>query len=167
VILFGMKNVSAGKLFILALAVALPPAGLRAAVFHAGLSDLRFDVIPGCRVPDGAVAHSDGRGLPAPLTDAIKQKLGYLVPPNVPFDATDVVRTGHNRRLIFIWNRGDVWVVATEHGGIGYNDPILAYKLDSKGFQARLIAERVAAPKTVCSTSQELLNQQNTGSHAP
>ncbi len=72
-----------------------------------------------------------------------------------------------NRRLIFIWTRGNVWVVATEHGGRGYNDPILAYQLDSNGLHATLIAERLAVPKTVCSTSEELLNQQPTGTHAP
>jgi hypothetical protein len=162
-----MKNLAIRKLFTIALAVALPPASSIATICHGGLSDLRFDVIPACRLPAGVVSHSDEKDMPAPLRDAVKQKLGYLVPPNVSFDATDVVRTGHNRRLIFIWTRGNVWVIATEHGGMGYNDPILAYQLGSNGEQATLIAERVAFPKTVCSTSEELLNQQGTGAHAP
>ena len=104
---------------------------------------------------------------PCALRDAVKQKLAYLVPSTVPFDATDVVMTGHNRRLIFIWVRGSVWVVATEHGGRGYNDPILAYQLDSKGLQVKLVAERIAVPDTVCSTAEELLNQRPTVAPAP
>jgi hypothetical protein len=66
--------------------------------------------------------------------------------------AIDVVVTGHNRRLIFIWSRGDRWVIATEHGGRGYNDPIFAYAVSSDGLKATLLAERTAYPDTVCST---------------
>ena len=87
--------------------------------------------------------------MPAALRDAVKQKLGYLVPPKAPFDATDVVMTGHNRRLIFIWVRGDTWVIATEHGGRGYNDPILAYTVDPKTQLVKLVAERIAFPNSM------------------
>jgi hypothetical protein len=162
-----MKYVPICRLFTIALTIALPPAGSRATATHAGSAGLRFDDIPSCHLPAGATARSDEKDMPAPLRDAVKKKLGYLAPPNVPFDATDVVTTGHNRRLIFIWARGNVWVVATEHGGRGYNDPILAYQLDPRDLKVTLIAERIAVPKTVCATSEELLNQQSCGTHAP
>lgn len=101
------------------------------------------------------------------LRDAVKQKLGYLVPPKTAFDATDVIMTGQNWRLIFIWARGNVWVVATEHGGLGDNDPILAYGVDPNGQRATLVAERIASPNTVCSTAGELLNQKATVAPVP
>jgi hypothetical protein len=65
--------------------------------------------------------------------------------------------------LIFIWSRGDRWVIATEHGGRGYNDPIFSYAVSSDGLKATLLVERAAYPDTVCSTAEELLNLQ-TGS---
>lgn len=107
----------------------------------------------------GRASYSDQKDVPVALRDAVKQKLGDLVPPNSPFDATDVVMTGHNRRLIFIWVRGIRWVVATERGGRAYNDPILAYDVSPNGQLVRLIAERTATPKSVCLTAKELLSQ--------
>lgn len=112
-----------------------------------------------CRTPAGAAVILRQDSLPPALRDALKQKLGELVSPGSPFDRTDFVQTGHNRRFIFIWSRGNRWIVATEHGGRGYNDPILAYDLSPDGARATLRAERVTGPKAVCSTAEELLNQ--------
>jgi hypothetical protein len=42
------------------------------------------------------------------------------------------VDTGRNRRAIFVWTRGLEYVVATEHDGIAYNDPVFLYRLDLK-----------------------------------
>jgi hypothetical protein len=117
-----------------------------------------MDFIPTCRLPAGVTATTRQENLPRPVKDALKQKLGELVYPDLPFDATDVVMTGHNRRLIFVWSRNNRWVIATEHGGRGYNDPIVAYDLSPDGVRATLHAERIAYPKTVCSTAEELLN---------
>ena len=116
------------------------------------------DVIPACRLPAGVTFRSDPNDMPVALRHAVKQRLGELVPPNSPFDATDVVMTGHNRRLIFIWSTGPRWVVATEHGGRGYNDPILAYDVSPDGRKATLITAHIASPSSVCSTAEELLN---------
>jgi hypothetical protein len=164
-----IKNIPVCGVFTIAIAVAfaLPATSSSATISRAGLAGISLDVIPGCHLPAGVVAHSDQKEMPAALRDAIKQKLGYLVSPTIPFDAADVVMTGHNRRLIFIWVRGSVWVVATEHGGRGYNDPILAYQLDPKGLNVKLVAERIAVPNTVCSTADELLNQRPVIAHAP
>jgi len=138
-----------GAVLIAGLAAALPraDAGVRVSATH--LAGVAFDVIPACRFPVGVVSHSDENDMPAALRDAGKQKLGYLVPPKAPFDATDVVMTGHNRRLIFIWVRGDTWVIATEHGGRGYNDPILAYTVDPKTQLVKLVAEPIAFPNSM------------------
>ena len=99
--------------FLLGLATALPAADASGRHTVAGLAGTAFDVIPTCRVPVGVVSYSDQKDIPSALRDAVKKKLGYLVPPKSAFDATDVVITGQNRRLIFTWTRGNVWVVAT------------------------------------------------------
>jgi hypothetical protein len=93
----------------------------------------RADDIPPCPLPDGVVATSL-ENAPTPLLQALKERIGELVPPGGRFDSTDVVRIGKNRRLIFIWNAGKRWIVATEYGGIGYNDPIFAYDLGQMRF---------------------------------
>lgn len=156
-----MKNLFFfGGFIVIALASVLHAVDASVILNNARLGGVAFDAIPGCRLPVGVVSHSDQEEMPASLRKAVKQKLGDLVSPNAPFDATDVVKTGHNRRLIFIWVRGNIWVVATEHGGRGYNDPILAYTVEPRGMQPKLLAERVAYPNSVCSTAAELLNQQ-------
>lgn len=155
------------KLFVcLALTLASAPtlvaAGGEGTFKALRLQGVAFDFIPPCRVPQGVVSYSDPKEMPVALRDLVKQKLGDLVPPDSPFDATDVVMTGHNRRLIFIWAKGNRWVVATEHGGRGYDDPIFAYEVSPKGQQVRLIAERTATPNSVCLTVEEVLNQRAT-----
>jgi hypothetical protein len=152
--------------FRLALTLALVPA-LVAGAAENTFSAVRpqgvaFDVIPPCRVPQNVVPYFDQKDMPVALRDLVKKTLGDLVPPDSPFDVTDVVTTGHNRRLIFIWARGHRWVLATEHGGLGYNDPIFAYELSPNGQQVTLIAERAAIPNSVCLTAEELLNQRAT-----
>jgi hypothetical protein len=143
------------------LIVAVSPAvNLSASLHGTRIRAVAFDVIPPCPVPADAVAFSDLTKVPSALRDALKTRLGELVSPKARFDATDVVITGHNRRLIFVWSRTGKWVVATEHGGLGYNDPILAYAVSPDGQQATLLAERVAYPKSVCSTAEQLLAQQ-------
>jgi hypothetical protein len=87
---------------------------------------------------------------------ALKEHVGEIVPRGATFDATDVVVTGQSRE-IFVWNAGRRWVVATEHGGRSYNDPIFAYDLGQDGRSASLVAERIAFPETVCATAFSLL----------
>jgi len=117
----------------------------------------RADNIPPCTLPDGVRSMSLENGTPPALLWALTRDLGEYSPPGGHFDATDVVVTGRSRRLIFIWNAGRRWVVATEHGGIGYNNPILAYDLNKDDEFATLVATRIAFPKSVCSTATGLL----------
>ena len=119
----------------------------------------KADAIPPCPPPSGVEATSL-RSSPAALVRALTDHIGDVVPPGAAFDATDVVMSDrpHFRREIFVWHFGRRWVVATEHGGIAYSDPIFAYALDDAGRSATLIRESVALPKTVCATANALLD---------
>jgi hypothetical protein len=154
-----MKRLSIQLALVMALLLSLVATEADGSLGHIRLGGLALDVIPVCRLPMGVASYFDQKDMPATLRDAVKQKLGDLMAPGSPFDSTDVVTTGHNRRLIFIWARGNRWVVATEHGGRGYNDPIFAYEVGPNRQQARLIAGRTAVPSSVCVTAEELLNQ--------
>jgi len=138
---------------------ALVASGAEGSFNVVQVRSVSLDVIPPCRVPQGGASYSDQKDMPVALRAVVKQRLGELVPPGLPFDATDVVTTGHNRRLIFIWMRGTRWVIATERGGRGYSDPLFAYEVSPNGQRARLIAERTAAPNSVCLNAEALLNQ--------
>ena len=123
----------------------------------ASITPATADDIPRCALPKGAVSASPQDDLPPALLRALEEHVGKIVPPGAEFDATDVVRTGQNRRMIFVWNVGRRWIVATEHGGLGYNDPIFAYDLSQDGRSATLVQERVALPQTVCATASSLI----------
>ncbi len=113
------------------------------------------DIIPACRVPISATP-TGLADLPPALREALHQKLGTIAQPNQPFNATDMIEPNlPSRRLIFIWSTPDRWIIATEHGGLAYNDPILAY---TRTPTPTLLAERYAFPNTVCRTALELLN---------
>jgi hypothetical protein len=119
----------------------------------------RGDVIPPCPVPTGASSISLQEAPPALWRRVTRG--GEIVPPGADFDSTDLQIVGKSRRLIFIWNRGPRWVVATEHGGLAYNDPISAYDLSDDKRHVTFIKAQIAFPKTVCSTALELLNFQS------
>jgi hypothetical protein len=127
------------------------------------LSAKAYD-IPRCPVPTGAQA-TTLRSSPAALVQAVNQHIGDIVPPGAPFDATDVVTSErpHFRREIFVWHFGRRWVVATEHGGFAYSDPIFAYDLDDTARSATLVREQTALPETVCKTANELLSATGVG----
>jgi hypothetical protein len=118
----------------------------------------RGDVISPCPLPNGVSATLRLDDAPPSLAEALARHVGEVVPVGTKFDSTDVVVTGKNRRLIFIWNLGNRWVVATEYGGIGYNNPIFAYDISQDGRRAIFVSERVALPDSVCSTASSLLD---------
>jgi hypothetical protein len=79
-----------------------------------------------------------------------------MAQPREDFNSTDVVdRRLPSNRLIFIFHRADTWVVATEQGGIAYNDPMLLYRLS--GAKAVLLKKEVAFPNTVCTKANALI----------
>jgi hypothetical protein len=122
------------------------------------ITSARADYIPSCSVPNGVSSASLQAGAPPALLAALKEHVGDIAAPGTAFDATDVVVTGRSRRLIFVWNVGRRWIVATEHGGRGYNDPIFAYDLSQDDRTATLVQERIAFPGTVCSIASSLLS---------
>ncbi len=140
------------KLFGLALAVSLIAAGAA-----------RADVIPACAVPVGAAMVGFDQ-LPAAVRQALAQKTGPIAQPGQPFNASDIF-TDANKALprwrgIFVWSRGTRWVIATEHGGIGYNDPIFLFDATANGKRVALTASKIASPNTVCAAAQGLLDTQ-------
>jgi hypothetical protein len=87
--------------------------------------------------------------IPDGVPEGLRSRLGTIALPGAQFDATDVVRTGIGQRYIFVWRRDNHWIVATEQGGRGYNDPIMAYDLSDDG-QASLVQRTISAPSLVC-----------------
>lgn len=115
------------------------------------------DTIPSCPLAQGVEERSIDDGVPSVLRDALAEKIGTFALPGERFDSTDIVMTGQNRRLIFVRVHGTRWVIATEHGGRGYNDPVLAYDVDPGGSPAKLVGEQTAVPETLCVTTEKLL----------
>jgi hypothetical protein len=135
-------------------------AGLAAiALIIAAVRWSEADEIPPCRlVPTGVSVVNRLEDAPPSLVHALTERVGEVAPIGTPFDSTDVIRTGgKNRRLIFIWNRGTRWVIATEHGGLGYNDPVYAFEIDQDNRKVTLLRAETAFPSTVCSTASSLL----------
>lgn len=90
---------------------------------------------------------------------ALTDGYGVFARPGEPFRATDVIidPSLSNKRIIFVWEQGTRWIVATERGGIGYNDPILVYDLDPQNTEATLVKEQLALPLTVCDTAKKFV----------
>ena len=116
----------------------------------------KADDIPPCNVPPSVKSMTLLSATPVAIQQAVRDTVGDIVPAGEPFDSTDVATVGRFRRLIFIWNTGRRWVVATEHGGIVYNDPIFAYVLNEDAALAETV---VAAPNTVCVMATNLIKK--------
>ncbi|MGJ4950757.1 hypothetical protein [Bradyrhizobium sp. HKCCYLS20291] len=121
-----------------------------------------FDLValPKCPLPAGVSAFRRFDDVPPQLVHALTQRVGEIVPVGARFDATDVVFIGPGkfRRLIFIWSRNNRWVVATEHGGFAYNDPVFAFQIEGNGREAVFLREEIAWPASICSTASGLLD---------
>lgn len=115
----------------------------------------KADYIPPCTPPQGVVSVPLERVPPA-LMQALRNNVGEIVGPGEKFDATDVVWTGRSRRFIFVWSAGKRWIVATEHGGLGYNDPVFVYHLGEDERSAVLMAQEIAFPNNVCAVASGL-----------
>ena len=116
----------------------------------------KADFIPPCVLPEGVVS-VPLESVPPALTQALREQFGEIVAPGEKFDATDIIIVRKNRRFIFFWNIGKKWIVATEHGGLGYNDPIFVYQLGEGDRAAVLTKREIAFPNTVCAVASSLL----------
>jgi len=122
----------------------------------------RADVIPACAVPTGATFIGFDQ-LPMAVRKALAQQTGPMAQPGQPFNASDVIDSKKplpQWRGIFVWGRGTRWVVATEHGGYGYGDPVFLFDATANGKRVALTAKTIASPATVCAKAQDLLNTQ-------
>lgn len=78
----------------------------------------RADYISACSPPDSSVRVLPfPDGMPPILFKAFKEHVGDIVAAGERFDATDNIVTGRHRRMIFVWNRGPRFVIATKRGG--------------------------------------------------
>jgi len=115
------------------------------------------DYIPPCSPPAGVIVFTNLKNISKPLAEVLDHDFGYIAAPGEDFDATDVATTGHFIRLIFVWKRGDTWIVALERGGIGYNDPIRKYLAQRD--KVKLVTEELAIPDTVCSVARTVIKK--------
>jgi len=117
------------------------------------------DDIPVCTQPSGVQTRSFPDQIPAVLLKALNDGYGTFARPGEQFYSTDAhvadEPSRSSRRVIFVWEQGARWIVATEHGGGAYNDPILIYDLDPQNSKASLVKELVALPMTVCDTAKK------------
>jgi hypothetical protein len=122
----------------------------------------RADVIPACAVPTGATLIGFDQ-LPMAVRKALAKQTGPMAQPGQPFNASDVIddkKPLPQWRGIFVWSRGTRWVVATEHGGRGYSDPVFLFDATANGKRVALTTSKTANPTTVCAMAQDLLSTQ-------
>jgi hypothetical protein len=124
----------------------------------------KADAIQACPVPTGWVSVPIPEGMPESLRANIETN-GPIAKPNEGFDATDIVSTHVLRRYIFVWQRANQWLVATEHGGRGYNDPIYVYERASDGQSVRLMDTEIQFPETICSGATNLAHARENPVH--
>jgi hypothetical protein len=119
-----------------------------------------YVALPTCALPSGASATPRLDDAPPALVRALTQRIGEVVPVGARFDTTDVIwfEPGKFRRLMFIWNLSNRWVIATEHGGFVYNDPIFAFDISRDRREAVFLGENIAHPDSICSTASSLLD---------
>lgn len=112
---------------------------------------------PRCSTVPAGVAVADPAKLPPAIVTTLHRELGEFALPDEPFNPTDVVELGvENRRILFVWRKAERWVVASERGGRGYNNPVLA--LDGGEENARIVANRTVYSDRLCETAAALLD---------
>ena len=69
-----------------------------------------------------------------------------------PFDATDVIQQmpPHFERVMFVWSRGNTWLIATQHGGIAYSEAFSIYKLVNPADPPQVYTRRVFRRDRFC-----------------
>lgn len=125
------------------------------------LSNGIADEVPKCEAPQGVIMVGSLARAPKPLQDAIKGRLGAIAEPGEKFNPTDAIidRNLPARRLIFLWNIGDIWIAATELGGIAYSQPVFAYRLRREDANAVLLEARSGISDNVCMVAVQLLKR--------
>jgi hypothetical protein len=115
------------------------------------------DAAPSCTPPPGMVS-VPLKQVPSILLQTLIDNFGEIAPPGGRFDRTDVMMVGRNRRFAFFWKADNKWIVATEHGGFAYNNPIFRYDLGGDDQKAVLTAQAISSPKTLCTVASDLIS---------
>jgi hypothetical protein len=121
---------------------------------------LHADVSSTCKAPDGLTAVKSLNLLPPAVLTAIKAKAPDIVDVGERFDATDFIVYRHSHRFMFAWSTGTRWVVAVEHGGYVYNNPIWVLQKSPPLSTTVVLSETISDPKSVCSTAKRLVATQ-------
>ncbi len=95
--------------------------------------------------------------MPPPLRAALARDIGVFTLPGQDFDATDVVRTGGRRRLLWLRKRGTRWIAVFEHRGRSYDHPFAVYEMGLDGQSIAGVREGVAFPASVCQITEREL----------
>ena len=114
--------------------------------------------LPDCQTPAGAERTSSLDRVPNAVRNILDQYFKeQVVNAGADFDVTDVVSDDppHFVRFIFAWRAGDRWLVAVEHGGYAYSDPVLLFAPTDGGIA--LAKTEDANPYTLCATATQLL----------
>lgn len=131
-------------------------AALAATLLLAPLTARAADEVPRCLVlpPVEEIAPAD---MPQPLRAALARDVGAFALPGQDFDATDVVRTGVRRRLLWLRRRGTRWIAVFEHGGRSYDNPFVVYEMGLDGQSIAGVRGGVAYPASVCQITEREL----------
>lgn len=142
------KSVAASAFVFLLMAAASPWWSTESSAYS----------VPSCAAPSG-VSSVPMQNAPAALIDGLKEEVGDIAAPNEEFTVGDVVEKEpyRNRRIAFIWNAGNRWVIGTEAGGIGYSNPVFAFELRQDNQFATLVQEITAGPETLCAVASDLI----------
>ncbi len=122
---------------------------------------------PTCPIPPHVRSFHSLSALPPQIRTALFEKTKDIVDANQPFDTTDVVMHGaHFNRFAFAWHGNGRWIVATEHGGIAYYNPIYVLTLPPQptggplvSYPARIVKVAISRPTTLCEDIQRTLNE--------
>jgi hypothetical protein len=100
-------------------------------------------------VPSAVSPIASLQELPRELRHKLTSHLPDMVDRGEPFEATDV-GSGPRRRFIIAAATESRWVMAYEHGGIGYHIHVLAFDWPTQHESPSLISNRMSFPDRFC-----------------
>jgi hypothetical protein len=89
-----------------------------------------------CPVPRGFISVALRSALPAPL----QKMFEHAAMPGENFNTTDNGIPGEG--LLFVWNKGNLWIVASGHGGIAFFLAVQVFQIAGDGKSASDITPR-------------------------
>lgn len=121
------------------------------------------DEVSSCSAPEGVNLRAFPDEIPAGIMKFLDGPRWDLARPGEPFNSTDIAVPGRKwRRVMFAWESGRRWIIATERGGRGYNNPVLVFDqvADSGDFRFSR-HEIVLGPDKACAAAVSWINSPN------